>query len=150
MLVQTLVVADGWEYLCDLEKKAIIAFDTKWPNGYNITKGGDGFTGVITKEHREKISQALKGRVKSAEHLQKISNSLKGKLHTEEFKQRMSVIQKNRPYKHSAETCEQISIALRGKKKPPRSKEHAAKIAAALKGRKLSTHKGIENGNQDN
>lgn len=62
----------------------------------------------------------------------------------------MSEIQKNRPYKHSAETCAQISIALRGKKKPPRSKEHAAKISAALKGRKLSTHKGIENGNQDN
>lgn len=142
MRLETLVIAGGWDYLCELEKKAIAAFETRWPNGYNITKGGDGFTGIITDEHRLKISKALKGRVKTPAHLEKISNSLKGKVHTEEFKQRMSEIQKNRPYKHSSETCTQISISLKGKAKPPRSKEHAAKISAALKGRKLSTHKG--------
>lgn len=40
--VQTLVIADDWKYLCDLEKKAIVAFNTKSPYGYNMTEGGDG------------------------------------------------------------------------------------------------------------
>lgn len=51
--VVTLVVANDIEYLKDLEVKAIAAFNTKYPNGYNCTKGGDGV--VDLPEDLEKI-----------------------------------------------------------------------------------------------
>lgn len=40
--VSTLVISDDIEYLKDLEVKAIAAFNTRYPNGYNSTSGGDG------------------------------------------------------------------------------------------------------------
>jgi hypothetical protein len=37
-----LVRANDWGYLCDLERKAIVAFGTANPNGYNTGGGGEG------------------------------------------------------------------------------------------------------------
>jgi hypothetical protein len=57
--LKTLVIADDWQYLCDLERKAIAAFGCKAPNGYNATDGGDGVPGMDeeTKEkHRANTS----------------------------------------------------------------------------------------------
>lgn len=53
--VKTLVVADDWDYLCDLERKAIAAYGTRFPLGYNMTDGGDGVHGL-------KRSDASKGK----------------------------------------------------------------------------------------
>lgn len=56
-----LVRADDYEYLKELEKRAIVSFRTKHPNGYNHTDGGDGVLGVkITKAQREKRSLSQK------------------------------------------------------------------------------------------
>lgn len=44
---RVLVIADDWDYLCDLERKAIIAFDTLAPRGYNLTVGGEGVVGRV-------------------------------------------------------------------------------------------------------
>ena len=49
--VETLVIADDWEYLCDLERKAIQAYGTMAPGGYNLTVGGEGVVGRIHTEH---------------------------------------------------------------------------------------------------
>ena len=66
--VKTLVIADDWEYLCQLEQKAIRAFNTKAPNGYNITDGGEGTVGrVITAQERERISAGQKKRFERPE-----------------------------------------------------------------------------------
>lgn len=60
-LVKTLAIANDWEYLCDLEKKAIVAFKTTAPEGYNSTEGGDGVIGFeVTDELREKLSSRVK------------------------------------------------------------------------------------------
>lgn len=48
--VKTLVIADDWDYLCDLEKKAIVAYGTMVPNGYNLTSGGEGVVGRVHTE----------------------------------------------------------------------------------------------------
>lgn len=73
--------------------------------------------------------------------------------HSEETKSRMSsrtiteqqraaISARNSGKKPSLEVREKISLSLLGKKKPLRSKEHAAKIAAALRGRHLpAAHK---------
>lgn len=53
-----LVYADDYEYLKELERKAIQVFGTKSPNGYNMTDGGDGVLGVIITEEGRKRRRA--------------------------------------------------------------------------------------------
>lgn len=66
--VQTLVIADNWEYLCDLERKAIDAFGTRSPGGYNLTVGGEGVLGRIhTPEAAANMSAGQKKRVRTEE-----------------------------------------------------------------------------------
>lgn len=61
MIVRELVIVDDYEYLKDLEKKAIVAYGTKAPNGYNLTDGGDGVLGVVvTEEGRLRRSHSQK------------------------------------------------------------------------------------------
>jgi hypothetical protein len=74
--VSTLVISNNIEYLKELEIKAIAALNTKSPNGYNCTRGGDGV--VELSEEAEKI---------------RVSN-MKETMATEEYKQRVSEIQK--------------------------------------------------------
>ena len=63
-----LVISNDWSYLCELEKKAIIAYDTFSPNGYNLTKGGEGGYGLIhTEESKKKMSDSGKGKIISDE-----------------------------------------------------------------------------------
>lgn len=65
--VETLVIADDWEYLCDLEKKAIHAYNTKAPFGYNVTDGGEGVLGPRSDEVKARISIAQKKRFENPE-----------------------------------------------------------------------------------
>lgn len=46
----TLVIADNWDYLCELERRAIQTFGTLSPNGYNLTTGGEGVPGRVHTE----------------------------------------------------------------------------------------------------
>jgi hypothetical protein len=63
VVVETLVVADDWDYLCSLEKSAIAAFCTMSPHGYNLTSGGEGVVGrKATNEQRARMSAAQKRR----------------------------------------------------------------------------------------
>jgi hypothetical protein len=63
-----LAIADDWNYLTDIEKKAIIAFGTKAPGGYNLTDGGDGAHGVTRSEkERAVIGRLSKERFTSSE-----------------------------------------------------------------------------------
>ena len=57
-------IADAFDIECAnmIEKSLIIEKNTKIPNGYNVTDGGDGGIGVDwTKESRERISKAMMG-----------------------------------------------------------------------------------------
>lgn len=72
--VRTLVVADDWQYLCDLERRAIVAFRTKTPNGYNLTDGGEGAVGVpLSDATRRKMSASQKTRFTNPSELEKLS-----------------------------------------------------------------------------
>lgn len=50
--VETLVVADDTDYLRDLEKRAIVAFGTRYPFGYNVAGGGEMAPGPRSEEVR--------------------------------------------------------------------------------------------------
>ena len=58
--------------------------------GYNITKGGDGFFGIIPSNiTKKKLSNSLRGRKLSEETKRKMSLANKGRIFTEEHKQKL-------------------------------------------------------------
>ena len=112
------------EEMCNDEQYYIKFYDTLWPNGYNLTEGGEGC--VFCEESKKKISDALKGRNAwnkgvsiSEETRRKISKSISGeknpfygRQHSEETKQKISVIHKG---KHlSEEAKKKMSEAKKG------------------------------------
>lgn len=131
--VMTLVKAD-WDYLKDLERRAIVAFGTKVPHGYNVTEGGDGVLGRPASERqRAAVSAALKGKPRSAEHCANIARAKLGSKHSEEAKAKIAAASRLRTL--SPEGREKVAASKRG---VPRSPETRAKLAAANTGKKLS------------
>lgn len=101
--------------------------NTKIPNGYNLTDGGEGLNGYHhTEESRKKLSESLKGRVSprkgiklSDEAKAKLSESHKGQKawnkgipQTEEHKRKQSIAMKGR--KLSEETLNKLSESKKG------------------------------------
>ena len=73
ILEETNTREKAWE----LEEKYIKEYNTKYPNGYNITDGGSGKKGTIVFDKtRKKLSEKLKGLKRSDEFKKKISESL--------------------------------------------------------------------------
>ena len=114
-------------------------YNSKKPNGYNSTDGGDSVC-EMTDETKKKISAAQRGKPKPkvaaaqrGKPKPKVSAALKGRKRPD-----ISAAQRGKPKpkvsaalkgkKLPEETKEKISAALRGK---PKSSEHKAKVAAA-------------------
>jgi group I intron endonuclease len=116
----------------ELEQYYIKQYNTKAPNGYNLTDGGDGLYGVvISEEDRKRRSAVMK------------------KLHKEK---RTGMHGKN----HSEETKKKMSDASKGKEKPwlvgvKKSEETKEKIRQGNLGKTLSeeTRKKISENHHD-
>ena len=76
------------EELDEWEQYYIKFYNTLYPNGYNLEKGGRG--GVPSEETRRKLSEIGKGRHHSEETKKKLSEYRKGKQLSEETKKKMS------------------------------------------------------------
>ena len=122
------------------EQYYIEFFDTLYPNGYNLTKGGDGC--VASEETKHKISEAVKGLFVGEK------NPMFGKHHSEETRRKISEVnkgvlsgEKNPMFgKHrSEETKKKISDRLKGKpaynKGKPMSEEQKKKLSESKKGK---------------
>ena len=135
---------DFWEmyYIKELNTKA--------PNGYNLTDGGDGCKGYSpSEETKRKLSEKNKGKKRSEDFKKLISKIMKDKKHSEEAIRKTA--EANRGKKRSNETRKKMSESQKGKK---RSEETKMKISEARKGiifseetkRKMSeARKGIPN-----
>ena len=89
----------------DLLEKTFITSErekTGAENCYNITDGGEGYSGPHSLEHIKKISEAHKGRHLSEEHKKKLSIVLKRKYHksfSEEHRRKLSETKKGKHWK---------------------------------------------------
>lgn len=111
--LKTLAVG-SWDYLKEAEKKAIKVFNTKSPNGYNLTDGGEGVVGntmsdeskarlsalntnkVMTQEAKDKIAAAVTIRMAKPGMREQIANKLTGKIVSKETRAKLSAAAKSR------------------------------------------------------
>lgn len=144
-----LVVASNWDYLCELEQKAIAAFGSMAPGGFNLTAGGEGFRGqTFTPERRAKMSEVRKGKgtgprphargwSHSDEAKRKIAEAATAREFSPETRAKIGVTKignTNRVGQEvSAETREKIANAQRGR---IFTEEHRAKLSIAARNRK--------------
>ncbi len=109
--------------------------NTKPPNGYNMTNGGDGLTG-ITDKTRKKMSESHKGKKQTQEQIEyrslKIREAKRKNPVTKETRQKLS--EANKGKKCTEETKKKISEANKGKK---RTEETKFRISRSSKGRYL-------------
>ena len=138
---------------CNLSNTGALALERRYIKWYgrkdintgilcNLTPGGDGGPGagkgrVFSEEHKRKISEAKKGKIRpplSEEHKLKLSIAHKGKFkppRSEETKRKMSESQRGKT--HSRETRQKMSDAKIGKTK---SKETKQRMSDAQRNRK--------------
>lgn len=135
-------------YVGEREKYWIAKLNTKTPNGYNLTDGGEGAFGYKhTEESKMKMSEIKKGKFthfQSDETRKKISEANKGRKPSDYCIQR---IKETKIGTHlSKETREKISKATRG---VPKTEEHIEKVKESLNKRteeekRLSSEKAIK------
>lgn len=93
--IEAVVLAVGNEgYIYDLEHRAIEAFGTMAPHGYNLREGGQG--GRHTEESKRKIGNAIRGKTRSPETRARIGAASKGRKFSKEVRQKMSQDRKGR------------------------------------------------------
>ncbi len=96
--LEVLVIADDWDYLCELEQRAIQAFGTRKPNGYNLTEGGEGTPGYrMPPESRERQRQAVLGSKWKEDAKQRFSEQCKGRVITQEAREKMAAAKRGKP-----------------------------------------------------
>jgi hypothetical protein len=139
---QVLSVASSQEQLDNLEKLWIILLQTKTPNGYNLTNGGEaGTLGYRhTPESLALITAASAGRKASPVTREKLSKIHIGKKMPRSGVEKMAASKRGK--KQSSETIAKRSAAMSkvmlGKKK---SDSHRRNIGLAQKGKKQTAER---------
>ncbi len=138
-----LAACPSQEELNQQEQYWIELLNTKSPNGYNLTSGGEGMPSP-SDETRAKLSEAKRGKNSpwwgkslSEEHKEKLRQAKLGKKFSDSHKENLSKAHKGvlAGNKHplygktvSKETRQKLSIAAKGRKLSP---EHKRKIGEA-------------------
>jgi group I intron endonuclease len=148
--LEIIIYAENRNQLSKLEKQYIKKYRKMFgkENLYNITDGGDGFTGPRSEEtkqkmrkpkseeHKQNLSKALMNHQVTIETRLKIKKTLTGQKYSKERCKNMS--ESHKGIKLSEEHKRKIKIGSIGKNKGKKlSKLHCKKISDALKGRSL-------------
>jgi len=144
------------EELYNRERFYIKEWNTKVPNGYNLTDGGEGTSGykftdeqkenlskshngrIVSQETKDKLSKSLTGIVKSEETRKKLSESHLGIPFTEEHKNNLSISHIGKPSNRlGTHFSEESKIKMSNSKKgvPVHTDKSKKSISDALKGR---------------
>ncbi len=122
---RTLVVGE-WDYILDLEDKAIAAFDTMSPNGYNVKRGG--FGGAVVGEGRERQIAANRRITSSPEWRAKHSAIHKAKWSDPAYRMKMMA----RPKPTAEQKAKARAGAIMWNKTIGSTPEHRAKLSASI------------------
>jgi len=128
--IESIASAITRDDLSALECALIRQYATKAPLGYNLTDGGDGVVG-LDPEIVARTAERNRGRKHSAEALRLIGEASRGRVATPETRRAIGRARKGIPL--SLEHRAKLSAAKAGKKLPPRSKEHSARISDGLR-----------------
>jgi group I intron endonuclease len=124
----------------ETEKRAIKIFNTKFPNGYNLTDEGEGVAGkIVTDETKAKLRNANLGKKASLETKAKMSKAGIGRICSEETRRKIGAKNKinSKGYVKSAETIEKLRLLSIGRTHTV-SEESKVKMRLVKLGRKLS------------
>ncbi len=116
----------GEEAACKAESELIVARNTLWPNGYNMTTGGEWRGGYRSSDDtKHKMSVAATGRKKSAHTREKISAAALAQWSTPSSRDRALAAMKTRPPKtpEFMEHLRRQAAAMKGKPRKPESVE---------------------------
>lgn len=155
-LIELIEEVESAEKAYELEQYYIKQYDTKVPNGYNLTDGGDGIFGwEVSEEYRQECSERVKqlhkdkkvgmyGKKHSEETKKKMSTSSKGNTHclgrrlSEETKQKIR--EKHLGKFVSEETKKKISenhYNISGKNNPMYGKKHSPETIEKIREKAL-------------
>lgn len=139
-MIEVLFLVSTKEQASDFEIEYIKRYNTKAPNGYNLTDGGEGVTGlsddVRLKRNRKLLgNRNAVGAVRTPEYCKAISDRQQGRQFTKIWRSRMSEAAKKR--RASQKTKNKLSeICKAANRKPPlRTAEEAAEAG------RISGHK---------
>jgi group I intron endonuclease len=94
---ETLHMCSSYEEAKELEIKLIKELKSMYPNGYNLTAGGDGTKNIkMTEQHKKNLSISHQGYVMPESQKQAISLANKGKKKPDGFGAKVSAAQKGR------------------------------------------------------
>jgi group I intron endonuclease len=131
--VECIAVASSAQEMARLEREFIASFGTMAPNGYNMTAGGEGTSGLLP-EIRERIREAKIGVPLSSETRARISKSAKGRVFSDETRAALSAARIGMKFSDSHKAA--LSRAKKGKphKKwdAPMSAEQREKLRVAI------------------
>ena len=132
--IEVLEECDTPDRLNEREIFWIATLNSKTPNGYNLTDGGNGVVGYTpTPQHRANISAALSGRHLSPEHCKNLSISKSGENNPNYGKHRsLETIEKVRASKLGENNPQY------GKPAPNRGKKHTDATKAKMRGKRHS------------
>lgn len=137
--IESLMEADTKIELDRLERLFIGLYDTRNPEvGYNICRGGEGFTGKHTDEWKKNHSAMMKGHPTSLETRAKIIAANTGRKQSAATCARISAVQLGKVTPE--ETKAKMAVSHIGKKYTPMSDVGRANIAAAQTGIKRKPH----------
>ena len=126
--IEVIEECETLEQLNEREMFWIAYFNSKAPNGYNLTNGGEG--GIPCDDTRAKLSAARKGVPKSREHCKKIGAAQKGKIISDDTRAKIGAARAGK--KHSAKTKAQMSEDRTGEKNYFFGKHHTDETISNL------------------
>lgn len=115
-----------WEH--KVLKRMKVIHNLKWLNKHN----GKCFTPNRSEQHKNNISKALKGKVKSKEHIRKNSESNKGKKRTPEQILNQKIARDNYIKNRTAEDILKMSLAQSGEKNSMYGKKQSQKMIDSI------------------
>jgi group I intron endonuclease len=124
-----------FDNVLEREKYWIKQKNTIFPNGYNLTKGGDGRLSPTSKKTKDLMSKQRKG-VKQIDRFINAHGEVRGKLRYATYIKNQKKSRRGKPM--TEETKRKLSIAHQGKAHLPFSEETKRKISVSNKGKIVS------------